>query len=108
MLSFLIEGHAPRLQIVQKADQVAQRAVQPIQLPDREGVAFTQSFEAFRQLRPLDMCYRSFLNKDTLASDLLQGGKLQVGVLVFGRDLRIADVYEPALSLISGTTKPLI
>ena len=45
---------------------------------------------------------RSFLNKNMLASDLLQGGKLQVGVLVFGRDPRVADVHEPVLSLIYG------
>jgi hypothetical protein len=38
----------------------------------------------------------------------LQSGKLQVGVLVVGRDPRIADFHGPILSLISGTAKPLI
>ena len=51
---------------------------------------------------------RGFLDKDTLASIFLQGGKLQIGVLVFRGDPRIADVHKPVLSLISGTTKPLI
>lgn len=37
------------------------------------------------QFHPLDMRPRDFLNKETIASDFLQGGKLQVGVLVFGR-----------------------
>ncbi len=60
------------------------------------------------QFRSLDMRPRGFLNKGTLASDLLQGSKLQIEVLVFRGDPRIADVHEAVLSLIYGTTKPLI
>ena len=51
---------------------------------------------------------RGFLDKDTLASIFLQGGKLQIGVLVFRGDPRIADVHEAILSLIYGTDKSLI
>jgi len=36
--------------------------------------------------RSLDICPRNFLDKDTFVSNLLQGGKLQVVVLVFGRN----------------------
>ena len=45
---------------------------------------------------------------DTLALCLFQGGKLQVGILLVGRDPRIADVHKPILPLISDTAKPLI
>ena len=55
-----------------------------------------------------DVCAADLVGKDALAPRLLDGGKLQVGVLIFGRDPRIADVHGPILSLISGTTKPLI
>ncbi len=48
------------------------------------------------------------VGEDALTPRLLEGGKLQVGVLVFGRDSRIADVHEPVLSLIYGIDKPLI
>ena len=51
---------------------------------------------------------RGLVGEDALAPRLLEGGKLQVGVLVCGRNPRIADFHEPILSLISGTTKPLI
>ncbi len=51
---------------------------------------------------------RGFVGEDALAPCLLEGGKLQVGVLVFGRNSRIADFHEPVLSLISGTSKLLI
>ena len=46
--------------------------------------------------------------KDALAPRLLEGGKLQVGVLIFGRDPRIADFHGRVLSLIYGTNKLLI
>lgn len=48
------------------------------------------------------------VGEDTLAPRPLQGGKLSIGVLVFGRDSRVAAVHEAVLSLISGTNKPLI
>lgn len=51
---------------------------------------------------------RGFLNKDTLAPCFFEGGKLQVRVLIFGRNPRVADVHEANLSLIYGTAKPLI
>ena len=51
---------------------------------------------------------RGLVGEDALAPRLLEGGKLQVGILVFGRNSRIADVHEPVLSLIYGTDKPLI
>ena len=44
----------------------------------------------------------------TLTSGLLQNGELQIGILVFSRDSRVADVHGLVLSLISGTTKSLI
>ena len=67
-----------------------------------------ESLETLRQFWALDMRPRSLIGKDALAPRLLEGGKLQILVLIFGRDLRVADVYEPVLSLISGTTKPMI
>lgn len=51
---------------------------------------------------------RGFVGEDALAPRLLEGGKLQVGVLVFGRDPRVADFHEPIVSLIYGTNKLLI
>lgn len=48
------------------------------------------------------------VGEDALTPILLEGGTLQVGILVFGRDLCIADFHGPILSLISDTTKPLI
>ena len=102
------EGHAPHLQIIQKADQVAQRAAQPVEFPDRERVAISERLEALGQFGPPDMRPGSLISKDKIAPHLLQGGKLQVGVLVIGRDPRVADFHGSVLSLISGTTKPLI
>lgn len=69
---------------------------------------FVKRLEAFRQFRSLNVRHGGLINKDTLAPRPLQGGKLQVGVLVFGRDLRIAYCHGQILSLISGTAKPLI
>jgi len=54
------------------------------------------------------MCPGDFIGKDTLAPSLLQGDTLQIRVLVFGRDPRIADVHAAFLSMIYGTTNPLI
>lgn len=51
---------------------------------------------------------RGLVGEDALAPRLLEGGKLQIGVLLFGRDPRLADVHKPVLSLTYGTTKPLI
>lgn len=51
---------------------------------------------------------RRLVGKDALAPRLLEGGKLQVGVLIFGRDPCIADFHRLVLSLIYGTDKPLI
>ena len=51
---------------------------------------------------------RSLVDKDALAPRFFQGGKLQVGVLVFGRDSSIADFHEPVLSLICCINKSLI
>ena len=102
------EGHTPRFQVIQEADQVAQRAAQPVKLPDDKCIILGERLETLHQFRALDMRTRGLVSEDALAPCLLEGGKLQVGVLVFGRDPRVADVYEPVLSLISGTTKPLI
>ncbi len=89
------EGHPPRFQIVQQADQVPQRPPQPVELPDDERVAFIKRLEAFGQLGALDVRPRGLVDKDALALApcLLQSGKLQVGVLVIGRDPRIADLH---------------
>lgn len=38
---------------------------------------------------------RGLVGEDALATRLLEGGKLQVGSLVFGRDPRIADFHGP-------------
>jgi hypothetical protein len=103
-----VEGHPPHFQIVQKADQIAQRAAQPVELSNDKCITFYQHLETFCQFRPLDVRPRGLVREQALASAFLQGGKLQIGVLVFGRDPRIADVHKPVLSLISGTTKPLI
>jgi hypothetical protein len=43
------------------------------------------------------------VGEDVLAPRPLQGGKLQVEVLVAGRDLRIAYFHGPILSLVFGT-----
>lgn len=102
------EGDAPRLEVVQQADQVPQRAAQPVKLPDNKCIILSERFETLCQFRAPDMRSRGLVNKDALAPCLLEGGKLQVGVLVFGRDPCIADVHEAVLSLIYGTTKPLI
>ena len=67
-----------------------------------------ERLETLRQFWALDMRPRSLIGKDALAPRLLEGGKLQVGILVFGRNSRVADFHEPVLSLISGTSKPLI
>ncbi len=48
------------------------------------------------------------VGNDALAPCFFQGGKLQIGVLVFGRDPRIAYFHGPLLSLFYGTDKPLI
>lgn len=102
------ERHAPCLQIVQKANQIPQRTAQPVELPDDKRITFREHLETLRQFRALDMRPRGLVGKDALAPRLLEGGKLQVGILVISRDPRVADVHEPTLSLIYGTSKPLI
>ena len=102
------ESHPSRFQIVQEADQIPQRPPQPVQLPDRERIAFRQGLEALGQLRPLDVRPRGFVSKDAVAPRLLQGGNLQIGVLVFRGDPCITEIHGLLLSLIYGTTKPLI
>ncbi len=102
------EGHAPRFQIVQETDEVTQAAAQSVEFPDCERVALSERLEALGQFWPPDMRPGSLISKDKIAPHLLQGGKLQIGVLVIGRNPRVADVHEPVLSLIYGTDKPLI
>jgi len=48
------------------------------------------------------------VGEDTLVSCFLQGGKLQVWVLVFGRNPRIAHFHGLILSMILGTANLLI
>ena len=48
------------------------------------------------------------IREDALSPRPPQGGKLQVGVLIVGRDPRIAYFHGPILSLIYGTGKSLI
>ena len=48
------------------------------------------------------------VDEDALAPCPLHGGDLQVGVLVIGRDPRIADFHSLIVSLIHGTAKLLI
>ena len=55
------EGHAPRFQILQEADQVPQRAAQPVKLPDDERVTFRERLKALRQIRPFDVRPGSFV-----------------------------------------------
>lgn len=102
------EGHPPRFQIVQEADQVPQRPAQPIQLPHRQRVAFLESLEAFRQFRPLSVRPSGPVGEESLAPRPLQGGPLYIRALVRRGDPRIADVHGPILSLISDTAKSLI
>lgn len=84
------------------------RAAQPVELPDGERVALVERLEAPCQFRPLDVRPGRLVGNDALAPRLLESGKLQVGVLVFGRDPRVANFHGPVLSLIYGTSKPLI
>ena len=51
---------------------------------------------------------RGLVREQARASRLLQGGQLQVGVLVFRGDPRITEIHGLLLSLIYGTAKPLI
>ena len=65
------ESHVPSLQVIQKADEVPQRAAQPVEFPDDKCLTFGERFETLFQLRPLDMHTRRFVGKDALASGLL-------------------------------------
>ena len=99
------EGHTLRFQIVQEADQVPQRAAQPVEFPNYECIIFCEYLETLCQFRSFDVRPCGLIGEDALTPHLLEGGKLQVKVLVFGRNPRIADIHEPVLSLIFGTTK---
>lgn len=56
------EGNAPHFEIIQDADQVPQRAAQPVELPDNEGVPYRECLETAGQFRSLDMRPRGFLD----------------------------------------------
>ena len=84
------KGHAPRLQIVQEADQVTQATGLAGRVSRPERVAFRERLEALGQFRPFDMRPGCFIDKYSLESLMCQYRKLQVWVLVIGLDPRIA------------------
>ena len=55
------EGHPPRFQIVQEADQIPQRPPQPVQLLNDKCITFYQNLETLGQFRPLDVRPRGLI-----------------------------------------------
>ena len=89
-------GEAPELDalLVQLADQIDKlldRAAQPVELPDDQGVALTQHFERFAQARTVCPCAAHLILEDLLASGLGQGFTLQLKVLILRGNARITD-----------------
>jgi hypothetical protein len=82
-------------------DQVTQRPAQAVKLPDHQHITGLQRGKAPGQLWPLDVRTSGFISEYPLAPCPLQGGKLQVRVLVLGGDTTIADFHAAILTLIS-------
>ena len=57
------------------------------------------------QLRSPDMRPSGRVDKQPSTAGLLQGGQLQIRVLIPSRNAGVAEVHNPILSLIYGTDK---
>jgi hypothetical protein len=101
------EGHLPCFELIEQPDQGPQRPAQAIELPDHQHIPSVQRDKAPRELWPFHMYTRGLVGEYPRASCPLQGGELQGGVLVLGRDATIADVHTAILTAISDVCKPL-
>jgi hypothetical protein len=101
------EGHVARFEVIEQRDQVTQRPAQAVQFPDNQHVTRVQRRKAPGQLWPLDVSASSLVGVDLLAPGPLQGGELQVRVLVIRGDATIADVHAAILTTISDACNSL-
>ena len=75
-------------------DQILERAPQPIEAPDHEGVASAQEFADLVEPGPHGIGAGRGVGDDLLAAGLPQRVALKVEVLVLGGHTRIADPHE--------------
>ena len=82
-------------------EHVAQRARQPIQLPDNDHVTATKLIEEPEELGPLPTSTGSLLAKDAFAPSRFQRRHLSSGVLIVRGNAGVTDQHCIKVSLIT-------
>jgi len=79
------------LQVRDRVDQVAQRATEPVELPDDQSVARSHLVENLRQLGSLVEGAARCVGEDPIATGRLECVELQVRMLVGCRNACVAE-----------------
>ena len=85
------EMRPARAQRLDDLQQVRQRAGQPVDPRDQQGVALPRGGEGMRELRAGARCPTGMLLEDAAASGRFQPVALRAEVLISGRHTRVAD-----------------
>lgn len=80
------QADALLLQVPHDGEEVGQVTAQPVQTPDHEDIAPAQLLERSVEFGPLLRRARDVIGEDPLAAVRLEGGCLQVRILVDGGD----------------------
>src|SRR5512147_1712080 len=72
---------------------VLERAPQPVELPDDEGIAGPEEGERFGQSDAFVLGTAGDVGEELPAAGLLERVLLEIEVLVLGRDTRVADEH---------------
>jgi hypothetical protein len=81
------------LEVVSGLDDLFEGSRQPGKPPDYERVAGAHVFECGCEFRAVTMYAGRLLDIEALAPSLFQGVDLQLGILVQGRDPRVANEH---------------
>ena len=80
----------PKLEFRHHVQQMLERAAQPVELINVDGVAWAQTGQQAVQFRACGGGARSFFREDSFAPGFVQGIELQFQILVAGRDASVA------------------
>jgi hypothetical protein len=89
-----LEANPALLQIADEADDVGQRASDPVELPHHERIALARCVERLGQARAVGRAARTNVVVDPLASGARERIALQVEALLARRDAHVADQHS--------------
>ncbi len=89
-----LEAYPPVFEGRYDFHQVFQGTPQPIQSPHYQYIAFAQHPQAIFQFRAGRALAGKLFLENLFATSLLQGIQLEIGVLILGRNSRVADPHN--------------